>query len=153
MVLVVLLNNMQNAGFTLLEVLLSVAAMSIIAGFSAPLYNSFQVRNDLDVTAATIAQSFRRAQIESQASSGDITSGVHIQAGSVTVFRGASYAARDTALDEIFDVPPSITPSGVSDIIFAKFTGLPTTTGTTTLTSNTSEVRTININAKGMVTY
>lgn len=144
---------MQYSGFTLIEVLLSVAAMSIIAGLSAPLYHSFQARNELDITATTVAQSMRRAQIFAQGSDGDIASGIRVQLGSVTVFRGATYASRDTTLDEVFDVPPNITPSGVTEFVFAKFTGLPTSTGTTTLTTNTNEIRTVNINAKGMVTY
>lgn len=144
---------MQHYGFTLIEVLLSVAVMSIVAGLSAPLYHSFQARNELDITATTVAQSMRRAQVFAQGSDGDISSGVRVQLGSVTVFRGATYASRDASLDEIFEVPPSITPSGVEEIVFTKFTGLPTATGTTTLTSNTNEIRTININAKGMVTY
>ena len=139
--------------FTLIEVLLSVAAIAAIAGMSAPIYQSFQVRNDLDIAATTMAQSFRRAAVLAEASDGDTSWGVRVQSGSITLFKGASYAARDTTLDEIFAVPTSITPSGTSEIVFAKFTGLPTATGTTTLTSSTNEIRTITINAKGMVSY
>ncbi|KKT34575.1 MAG: hypothetical protein UW24_C0026G0001, partial [Parcubacteria group bacterium GW2011_GWA2_44_12] len=38
---------MKNAGFTLIEVLLSITAIAIIAGISIPVYQSFQNRNDL----------------------------------------------------------------------------------------------------------
>ncbi len=133
--------------------LLSVAAITIIAGISVPVYQSFQNRNDLDIATVAIAQSVRRAQLLAQAVDGDVSWGVKIQSGSIAVFKGTSYAARDTTFDETFDVPTSITPSGVSEIVFAKFTGLPATTGTTTLTSNINETRTITINAKGMVGY
>lgn len=144
---------LSSRGFTLLEVLLSLATIAGIAGISMPIYQSFQVRNDLDIAATTMAQSFRRAQVLAKASDGDASWGVHIQSGSITLFKGTSFAARDTTLDEIFVVPTSITPSGVSEIVFAKFTGLPTATGTTTLTSSINETRTITINGKGMVSY
>ena len=144
---------MKNAGFTLIEVMLSVAAIGIIAGISIPIYQSFQVRNDLDIATVEIAQSARRAQTLSQAVDGDTSWGVKIQSGSMTVFKGISYVARDSTFDELFDVPTSITPSGISEVVFAKFTGLPQTTGTITLTSNTNETRNVTINQKGMVSY
>lgn len=133
--------------------LLSISLITIIAGISVPVYQSFQVRNDLDIATTTLAQSLRRAEVLAQAVDGDISWGVSIQSGNITLFKGTSYAARDTALDEVFDVPTSIAPSGVSEIVFAKFTGLPTSTGTITLTSNINETRAITINAKGMVSY
>jgi len=140
-------------GFTLLEVLLSIAMITALAGVSLPLYQSFQVRNDLHVAATTVAQSFRRAQVLSQASDADTTWGVKVQSGSTVVFQGASYAARDTTEDEIFDVPTTIVPTGLNEVVFAKFTGDPSTTGTVTLTSSTSEVASITINSRGTVTY
>lgn len=139
--------------FTLLEVMLSLAAIAVIAGISLPVYQSFQVRNDMDIAATTIAQSCRRAAVLAQASDGDTSWGVRIQSGSITLFKGANYAARDATFDEFFSMPTSITPSGLSEIVFAKFTGMPTATGTTTLTSSINENRTISINAKGMVSY
>lgn len=140
-------------GFTLIELLLSVSVIMIIAGMSVPIYQLFQVRNDLDIATATIVQSTRRAQALSQAVDGDISWGINIQSGSITLFKGESYAARDTTFDEIFEVPTSITPSGIAEVVFTKFTGLPQTTGTITLTSNANETRTLVINQKGMIDY
>ena len=45
----------MNKGFTILEVLLSIATITIIAGIIIPVYESFQVRNELDLAAGTIA--------------------------------------------------------------------------------------------------
>jgi len=44
-------------------------------------------------------------------------------------------------------------PSGITEVVFTKFTGLPQTAGTITLTSSTNEMRNIVINQKGMVSY
>lgn len=143
----------RQAGFTLLEVLFSVALIAAVFAASMFVYQVFQERNDLDIATTTVAQTLRRAQVISQAVDGDTSWGVSIQSGSITLFKGVSFAARDSAYDEIFDVQTNITPSGVSEIVFTKFTGLPQTTGTITFTSSANEIRNITINAKGTVSY
>ncbi len=141
----------KNLGFTLLEVLLSVAIITLIAGLGTPIYQAFQVRNDLDVATNTISQSLRRAQVLSQSVDGDSSWGLYVQNGEVALFQGVSYASRNTSFDEVFDLPGSITPSGISEIVYSKFTGEPQVTGTITLTSSTNETRNITINEKGMI--
>jgi prepilin-type N-terminal cleavage/methylation domain-containing protein len=145
--------NKHSAGFTLLEILLSIAAIALIAGISVPIYQAFQVRNDLDIAATTIASSLRRAQVLAQASDGDVNSGVYVQAGSITLFRGVNYVARNATLDEIFEMPTSIVPSGTAEVVFNKFTGLPVSVGTITLTSTVNKIENITINAKGNIDY
>ena len=142
-----------TAGFTLLEVLLSIAAITIIAGIGVPVYQSFQNRNDLDIAAVSFAQTARRAQTLAQAVDGDTSWGIKAQSGSITLFKGASYSGRDTSYDETFTMPSSIIVSGTQEFVFAKFTGLPQTTGTLTLTSVNSEARSITVNGKGMAGY
>jgi hypothetical protein len=133
--------------------LLSIAVITIIAGISIPIYQTFQVRNDLDLSASTIAQTARRAQFLAQASDGDSNWSVHVASGSIVLYKGSAFAARDLSVDETFDLPKSLTPTGASDITYQKFTGMPQATGTILLTSNANETRTILINAKGMVSY
>lgn len=142
-----------SKGFTLLEILLSIALIALLAGIAAPIYQSFQVRNDLDIAANTVAQTLRRAELLSQAVDGDVSWGVSIQSGSITLFQGVSYAGRNSDFDEIFDMPTSITPSGLQEIVFSRFSGEPQTTGTCTLTSSINEIRTITINEKGTIEY
>ena len=148
-----LLKLRRKQGFTLLEVLLSVAVIALIAGLGTPIYQSFQVRNYLDIVAHSLVGSLRRAQVLSQAVDGDTVWGISVQSGAVTLFQGSSYVLRDVRFDEVFDVPRSITPSGVSEIVYEKFTGEPQTSGTVTLTSTTNETRTITINEKGTITF
>jgi prepilin-type N-terminal cleavage/methylation domain-containing protein len=144
---------MRQAGFTLLEVLLSVAIMSLLAGLSLPVYESFARRNDLDVTTQSTVNAIRRAESYARAVQGDSLWGVKFQASGMTLFKGATYAARDTSFDEVITVPGAVTVSGLSEVDFAKVTALPNTTGTVTLTSTTNDTRTITLNAKGMVDY
>lgn len=143
----------HNNGFTLIEVLLSLALISIIAATGIPIFQSFQNRNELDVATVTFAQGLRRAQLLSQASQGDTSWGVHVQPGNIALFKGPSYVGRDNTFDEVFTVPISIIASGTQEHIFSRFTGLPQSTGTLTFTSVNNETRTITTNAKGMVNY
>lgn len=140
-------------GFTFIEILLVVALISITAGISIPIYQSFQTRNDLEISGITIAQTLRRAQLLSQAVDGDISWGVNITVGNITLFKGESFSLRYAEFDEVFSMPTSISVSGLEEIIFEKFTGEPQNTGTTTLTSINNEKRSININSKGTISY
>lgn len=140
-------------GFSLIELLLSVAIIGILTGLSAPLYASFQNRNDLDLTAQSISEMLRRAQIYARGVSGDSQWGVQIQTSSATLFKGATYAGRDAAYDEVTAIPASMTPSGLASVTFSKLDAAPSATGSITLTSNVNDTRTVTINAKGMVAY
>lgn len=139
-------------GFTLIELLLSVAIIGIITAISMPVYASFLVRNDLSNSSEGVASALRRASLYARGSKADSVWGVKIQSTSIILFKGASYAARDTAYDEPVALPNTITASGLDEIIFAKLVATPSTTGTITLTTTNNETKAIAINAKGMVT-
>lgn len=137
----------------MLEVILSIAIIAVLTGLSVPVYQGLQQRNELDVAVNNIIGSLRRAQVLSQAVDGDTTWGVKVQSGNIVFFKGVSFALRDTTYDESFDLPSNISITGVSEIVYNKFTGLPQTTGNLTLTSEASETKTITLNVKGMVDY
>jgi prepilin-type N-terminal cleavage/methylation domain-containing protein len=140
-------------GFTLIEAILVVAMIGILTGISVPLSQNFQNRNELDIAANATAQSLRRARVLSQSVAGDTSWGVKIQTGSVVMFKGASYATRDTTFDETFTIPSNLTISNLSEVVFTKFTGLPQSTGTTTITSLQNESKNITINSQGRISH
>src|SRR5688500_3965785 len=149
----------RERGFTLIEVLMSVVIIGMLVGMSLPIYQSFQTRNDLAIATEGVAGMLRRAQTYARGMSNTIQNdtalwGVHVEVGSATLFKGASYAARDTSLDEVMSIPATFSVAA-SDVRFSKMYGLPTATGTvaTITTNNTNDSRTITINAKGMVSY
>jgi prepilin-type N-terminal cleavage/methylation domain-containing protein len=143
----------NERGFTLIEMLLSIAIIVMLVGLSLPVYQSFQSRNDLDIATQSIADMLRRAQSYARGVNGDTTWGVHLQSGSATLFKGASYASRATGFDETTVIASTYTVSGVSDVVFSKFSATPSTTGSITLARTTNDTRTISINGKGMVSY
>ena len=143
----------QQRGFTLLEALLTIALISSVAAFSLPVAVSFQTGNDLDDATSAVAQGLRRAQTLSRAQENDTTWGLYVQVSSVTVFQGASYAARDASYDEVFEIADTITVGGLQEVVFDKLTGEPQSTGTVLLDAVNNESRSVTINSKGAVDY
>lgn len=144
----------MSKGFTLIEVLLSVVIISLFAGLSLPIYRSFQTKTDLELNTQNVAEMLRRANTYARATNGNSAWGVAISSNTATVFKGTSYAARDTTADETASIPSNIATSGITEVVFSKFAALPSTTGTITLTdSPTNSVKTVSLNAKGMVAY
>ncbi len=141
----------NQSGFTLLEIMLVVALVSVIAGFSTPLILRAQRQNDLDIASTSVVQSLRRAQILAQTAKADGDWGVYITNDQVVVFTGSSFAGRDVGYDEEIDLGNAISASGDQEFIFEKLTGF-TSTGSATLSTDTDSQE-ISINEKGMLTY
>jgi len=146
------MNKNFSKGFTLIEVVLSIAIIVVIFGIAAPVYQDYQIRNGVDISVNTIAENLRRAQILSMAVDGDSNWGVNILNNEITLFRGVNFATRDVIFDEVSEILPVISHSGLNEIVFSKLNGLPNTTGVINL-STSSNVRTISINEKGILTY
>lgn len=144
---------MSERGFTLIELLLSVTILSLLVGLSLPVYESFVRRNDLDLTTQGIVSMIRRAQTYARGVDEDSVWGVRFQSSDVSLFKGTSYMTRDVNFDEILPLPSSVTISGTSEISFGKLNGLPSQSATVTLGSSTNDIRTVTVNAEGMVDY
>ena len=141
------------SGFTLIELMLSLGIITMLVAGSVPVYNSFAIRNDLDITGQQIASTLRRAQLYSRGMEGDSAWSVSMQSTSAILFKGTVFASRDQSYDESIVIPATITVSGLGEVQFAKFTAAPNTTGTITLTSSANDARSITVNAKGRVDY
>lgn len=143
-----------QAGFTLLEVLLSVGIIVLLAGLSVPVYVSFNNRNDLDVATQSLAENLRRAEVYARGVKADDQWGVAVHSGVITLYKGVSYVARDTNYDEDTSVSSALTFGGLGEVVFTKLDAMPSVTGNITITQpNTNESKTVSINAKGMVDY
>lgn len=144
---------MNQQGFTLVELLLSVAIITTLTGLSLPVLESFVRRNDLDLTAQSFVSGIRRASMYARGSQGDSTWGVKFASTGMTIFRGTSYATRSTTYDETIPLPGSVSTSSTSEIVFSKLTATPSAGATILLTGTTNDTRTITVNAEGMVDY
>ena len=141
-------------GFTLIELLVVVGIAALLIKVAIPSFDLLISQMGTADAATVYAQALRRGEALSVAGRNDSAWGVAIATSSVVLFKGTSYAARDATYDDQYAASISFTVSGVTEVDFAKFTGLPNTTGTTTITDILGTVtRTVNINAKGMLTY
>lgn len=143
----------EKNGFSLVEILLVMAIISVIATLSIPLMQTYYSQNELKVAVDSSVQGLRRAQSYALSEYQDSNWGMHIESGRVVVFKGANYASRDQTYDETVTFGNFISIAGTTDVVFTKFTGAPSATGNLVLSINSDHVKTININSKGMVSY
>lgn len=146
------MSTTDQRGFNILELLLAIAIVVAIAGIIIPISGNAFTRNNLNLSTQQIVQNFRRAQSLAQASTGNSDWGVYLSGYTTTIFKGASYAARDTNYDELAELYGRATSSGLIEVVFNKATGLPKAFGTTTIMI-TNEISNISINAKGIINY
>jgi len=144
---------MNEKGFTMLEIMLVMTVIVIATALTMPIYQAFQPKNDIEVASTAVANGARRAQILSQASNMDSAWGIKIETGKVIVFKGDSYEMRDQEEDEIFEIAKNISISGITEIVFSKTFGMPNPSGEIILRSINNDIKTININEKGTVSY
>ena len=146
--------KLTACGFSLIEILVVLAIAGGLIAIALPSLNSATSQTGAQDAAVTYAQTLRQAKTLAEAGQGDSPWGVRIATSSVILFKGSSFAARDVTYDNQYAATIAFTVSGLSEVDFAKFTGLPNTTGTTTIIDLTSTTRkNVYINAKGFVIY
>lgn len=139
-------------GFSLLELLIVIAIFSLFAGLGTSTYYSMRSHSNLELATGSLVEAVRFAQSSAQSGKSDSKWGVEILTNQIVIFKGDTYASRDTTKDEIFNFSSGVSASGLSEIVFEKVTGATVNTGTTTLSSS-SESRNIFVNEKGTVVY
>lgn len=143
----------KNRAFSLTEVIVVIGIFLLLFALSETAYLDFTSTNDLEIATGNIVKAMRQAQANSEQVNNDSSWGVKVATGTVTIFRGASYAARTTSADQTLNLPSKISESGLSEVVFARVTGWTTDTGTTTLSDRSSRIKNIYINEKGTIIY
>jgi len=110
-------------------------------------------RNELNSTLNMSVRSLRTAEQNAVAGLGDSPWGVKFQSGSITLFKGTSFAAiRDTSQDTALSVSSRSVFSGTDEVVFAKLSGTPAATATITISEN-GLTDNILLNSKGIISY
>jgi prepilin-type N-terminal cleavage/methylation domain-containing protein len=131
-------------GFTMVEILLVIAMVSLISFVTAPLGIQFYNSQNIDGMQGQLGDILTKARSQAIVQKGDLQYGIYLQHGftpegvsttpSFTLYAGPSYALRDTTRDESYlnlaDTLITLPTSTTMEINFAKHTGTPSATGT-----------------------
>jgi prepilin-type N-terminal cleavage/methylation domain-containing protein len=138
-------------GFTLLELLLSVAIITILGGVAVPLYSIYESKTSVSVLSDAVVDSLRSTALFSVSGKENSQWGVHFDTGEITIFKGNSFSSRDTSYDNIISLQDELVFSGINDIYFTN-KGIPDKTGTITIKSGKEE-KNITIDSNGIIDY
>lgn len=123
----------MKKGFGMIEIVLSVALLGIILAVAQGVFTNLYTKNEALVASNYLQNGIHEAYVRSKAVSGDADWGVNVATGTVTVFRGSSYAGRDTDFDTVFSFSNIVDVSGDTEYVFNKQEGKLVSAGTTTL--------------------
>ncbi|HSW87942.1 MAG TPA: hypothetical protein VLG12_02145 [Candidatus Saccharimonadales bacterium] len=137
-------------GFTLLELIIVIGITMVIGVTAVPFYSRFFTQNAVANTVDQLAAELRKAQMYSMTSKKTGQWGVAFNNSTITMFNGASYAARNTTFDEKFSVDSPVTISGFTEVTFTHGTGTPSAVQSITVLGNNNS-RIISVNALGVV--
>lgn len=135
--------HMKRRAFSLIEMLLVIAVIGAAMALVLPLYRQYQIRSDLDLATQQATQGLARARLLSQSGQGAAQWGFHVPSG--TLYKGASYVERDTALDELYPMPSTIAVNGLLEVTYSRIAGDPDTTGTIVLRALNNDLRIIQV--------
>lgn len=139
---------LTRRGFSLIEVMLSIAIVTIIFGLGVFSFISINNINDLGISISYFKNSLFQAKVRSLASENDSGWSVHVATGTVTVFKGDDYGNRDNSFDNIFEISERISITGQNDYSFSKREGILVSVATTTF-SFESNSRDVGVNTLG----
>ncbi len=144
----------MNRGFSLLELLLVIALLIFLVGLTLPISLYFFQTILLDKATITVIDTLRRAQLQAMLQKNDSSFGVKIFPGAYyyVLFQGDSYDSRVQNEDEYFFVwgDIEVVSGRVDELVFSKFTGTPSITGTVYVTLG-NNIEGININSEGKI--
>lgn len=124
-----------SQGITLIEILLSVAILSMIASAGISVLADFRSRKMLDASTETVFSAFSRAYLDTMGSKSDKQYGVHLATSSVVVFDGDTYSASASTnilypLDASVELTDVSLGGGTTDVVFSRVYGTTTSSGT-----------------------
>jgi prepilin-type N-terminal cleavage/methylation domain-containing protein len=145
-------SNSRIKGFSVVELLVALGIVAIVGAGGTASYTAWRAQSQMDTAQKKIIGNLRESQMFAQASLGNSSWGVNLQAGKITLFKGASYAGRDPLSDQTDSLPGNLSITGPTEIIYGRFSGIPLSFGTITISSNNGQKQ-ISVNSKGILSY
>lgn len=154
----------SNKGFTVVEIILVLSIVSIVAAILIANFAFFQKRTELDNGTQEFVGILKSAQNKTVASDSGSQYGVYVNPlaspNQYTLFKGASYASRDTSYDRNYFLPNNvefyaISLGGGSEVVFNKLTGATGQPGSVSLRDKTdaAQNKTVYISNSGVIDF
>lgn len=148
----------HKTGFTLIEILIVIAILSVLFGISIQIFSSMTKAQSLDKDVENVYSALLRARNQTINGESGSNYGIYFASSSVTSFRGTTYTP-EAAGNEVFlfanktYISSTNLTGGVVDMYFKKISGQPTATGTIVfkISTDSSLQKTILINGTGLV--
>jgi type II secretory pathway pseudopilin PulG len=148
---------MRRSGLTLIEVVLVTSVIVILSVVSGGWYSRFLTQSAVSNTADQIAGSLRKASAYATSGKQNSNWGVSYDNSQIVFYKGSTYPTRDASFTDVFTVNQNISVSGLTDINFARSTGIPSVIGgpggseiiATIVISGNNSSKIITINSQG----
>lgn len=146
----------MRKGFSLIEIIVSVAALALVASAGWFSFASYAARRELDSGAARVAALITEARSKTLAGEGSAAYGVHFESDRAVLFRAPTYtvgnADNKTELMSRRISISTISFSG-SEVIFKRLTGAAVSAGSVTLSvrGNASVSKTVSVGLSGTI--
>ena len=147
----------KTKGFTVVELLVSLAIMAVLAVVVFSTFINFRKNEALVMDAETIVSVLRQARNQTLTSKNSSSYGVHIIASKITIFSGTSYVSgnsgnQDFVLSNTDTILTISLTGGGSDVVFQRLTGETSQNGTVTVSSpGLNQTKTVTIYKTGLV--
>ncbi len=112
-----------QAGFTIMEMIVTLGILVILLGLTTPFVVHFYRRYQLDNERSILLSILRQARNLSMDGESTSDHGVQVATNQFTLFTGTSYTLRDTSKDQTFSRVNNVTATGSSSITFRYLTG------------------------------
>lgn len=139
-------------GFTLIELTIAIALVTIFIGFGLFVSMDFYRRYSFYADQGTLVSIIRRAREYSLVNLRGTPHGIKITDNNYIIFSGSSYIERDSLYDEVIQKSPNIMTSGIDEVVFSQKIATSTASGTITI-SNSILSRNIEINYEGRINW
>ena len=143
-------NSPKGVGFTLVEMVISLAILTLIVGMGVPTTIGFFQRQSVTAERDTLVSLLRRARTEAMTNRSESAHGLFIDTSSYIIYQGNAYDARVAMYDEVFPRGGGITVATTTDINFSALSGDASSSVTLAVSQSTKTV-TITINTEGSI--
>lgn len=133
-------SKLKASGFTLIEVLVSVAIVGLIATISVASFSTFEKKEALETDTGKVLALLAEARTQTLSAKDGAYFGVHFEATRAVLFKGGTYSAGSAdnqahPFDDEVTLASTTLSGGGSEVIFKRLTGATSQSGTITLAS------------------